>query len=195
MKSDFKIKMNEKIKLYSNKQYLDGYIKNEFLTDDGDADIFLKLQSKEELFDSRTVGDQIDLVSDIYEFIETKTSMLDSDIQIKLHIIGLDLDSREQGTVRHILKEHYAIELYKTQKEFDKYKNKMLTLIWIGLISLILYAFLYFYTDLNFFMEVFSFIFSFALWEAFDSIIYSISDVRTQREDVTQNLLLDVIFE
>ena len=116
--NDFKKRMNEKIKMYSNKEYLDGYIKNEFLTDDGDADIFLNIESKDELFDSRTVGDQIDLVSDVYDFIEEKTSMLENDVQIHLHILGVKLDSKEQGAVKHILKEHFAIELYKVEKEY-----------------------------------------------------------------------------
>ena len=193
--NDFKTKMNEKIKQYSNKQYLDGYIKKEYIADDGDADIFLKIDNKDSLFDSRTIGDQIDIVDDIYTFIENKTSMLNSDIQIKLHIVGLNLDSHEQGIFKHVLKEHYAIELYKVQKQYIKYKNKIFYLIMVGLISLLSYALLYLFTDYDFFIEVFGFLFSFALWEGFDSIIYSFSDVKNEREAVTQNLLIDVIFE
>ena len=52
--SDFQEKVKEKIRQYSNEQYLDGYIKNEFLTEDGDADIFLKIHNAYEVFDSRT---------------------------------------------------------------------------------------------------------------------------------------------
>ena len=193
--NSFKEKMNEKIKMYSNKQYLDGFIKKEYIAEDGDADIFLKIDDKNSLFDSRTVGDQIDIVEDIYTFIENKTSMLNSDIQIKLHVIGLDLDSKEQGVFKHILKEHYAIELYKVQKQYTKYKNKIFYLMMIGLLSLFGYAFLYFFTEFDFFMEVFGFLFSFALWEGFDSLIYSFSDIKNEREAVTQNLLIDVIFE
>ncbi len=193
--NDFKTKMNEKIKQYSNKQYLDGYIKKEYIADDGDADIFLKIDNKDSLFDPRTIGDQIDIVDDIYTFIENKTSMLNSDIQIKLHIVGLNLDSHEQGIFKHVLKEHYAIELYKVQKQYIKYKNKIFYLIMVGLISLLSYALLYLFTDYDFFIEVFGFLFSFALWEGFDSIIYSFSDVKNEREAVTQNLLIDVIFE
>ena len=193
--NSFKEKMNEKIKMYSNKQYLDGFIKKEYIAEDGDADIFLKIDDKNSLFDSRTVGDQIDIVEDIYTFIENKTSMLNSDIQIKLHVIGLDLGSKEQGVFKHILKEHYAIELYKVQKQYTKYKNKIFYLMMIGLLSLFGYAFLYFFTEFDFFMEVFGFLFSFALWEGFDSLIYSFSDIKNEREAVTQNLLIDVIFE
>ena len=34
--NNFRAQMKEKIKLYSKDQYLDGYIKHEYLTDDGD---------------------------------------------------------------------------------------------------------------------------------------------------------------
>lgn len=190
----FKNEMYSKIKEYSNEKYLDGYIKNEFLTEDGDADIFLNITSKNQLFDSRTVKDQLDLRSDIYEFIEEKTSMLENDIKINLHIIGVELTSKEQGVIRHIIKEHFAIELYKAQKEYVHYKNKIMKLILVGLVSLLSYALLYLYSDFEFFLEVFGFIFSFALWEGFESMIYDLAEAKEIREAVSQNLLMSVDF-
>ena len=190
----FKKKMKEKIKIYSNDQYLDGYIKNEFLTDDGDADIFLKLHNKSELFDERTVGHQKELLNSVYEYIEDKTSVLSSSVKIHLHFIGVELNSREQGIARHILKEHYAIELYKIQKEYSKYRNKIIGLIIIGFLCLIAYLLLYLNTDFNFFLEVFGFLFSFSLWEAFDCYLYTFSDIKETRIAITQNLLMDVDF-
>ena len=190
----FKKKMKEKIKIFSNDQYLDGYIKNEFLTDDGDADIFLKLHSKSELFDERTVGHQKELLNSVYEYIEDKTSVLSSSVKIHLHFIGVELNNREQGIARHILKEHYAIELYKIQKEYSKYRNKIIGLIIIGFLCLIAYLLLYLNTDFNFFLEVFGFLFSFSLWEAFDCYLYTFSDIKETRIAITQNLLMDVDF-
>ena len=139
--NDFNEKVKEKIKQYSNQEYLDGYIKEEFLTDDGDADIFIYLESKDELFDSRTRGKQKELNSDIYEFIEEKSSMLDNDTRINFHINGIELTSKEQGIVKHLVKEHYAIELYKSQNEYLKIKNKIFKLIILGLTSFLLYIF------------------------------------------------------
>ena len=193
--NNFKKRMKEKIRLYSNEQYLNGYIHNEYLTDDQDADIFLRVEDKDDLIDFRTIRNQVDLVPDVYEFIEDKTSMLESDIQIELHIVGLDLNQHDQGIVRHILKEHYAIELYKIQKEYKRYRNKIIKLFLLGLLSLITYYFFYTYTTFDFFLEVFGFIFSFALWEAFDAMIYDFNEVKRNREDITQNLLMNVVFD
>lgn len=193
--TDFRKKVKEKIQQYSNKQYLNGYIKNEFLTDDGDADIFLKVDQKDDLFDKRTMGSQLDLNSDVYNFLEEKTSMLDNDIQINLHIVGSTFDNKDKELIKHILKEHYAIELYKIQREYVDKKIKVVTLFLTGFLALFCYMFLYLYTNLEFFMEVFGFMFSFALWEAFDLLIYDFTDVKNQREAITQNLLTEVNFD
>ena len=44
------------------------------------------------------------------------------------------------------------------------------------------------------FQEIFAFLFSFSLWEGFDSLIYNLSDTRYEVGNVTQNLLLEVVF-
>ena len=121
--------------------------------------------------------------------------MLDSSVQIQFHITGLHLSKEDQGRVQHIIKEHYAIELYKVQKEYLKFRNEIIKLIIIGFASLVCYGFLYFFTTFDFFMEMFCFLFSFALWEGFENIIYDFRDVRELRQDITQNLLMHVVFD
>lgn len=192
---EFKAKVKEKIKQYSNEQYLDGYIKKEFLTDDGDADIYINIEEKFDLFDSWTVGNQIDLETDVYDYIEEKTAMLGNHVPINLHIIGCEFTPHEQGIIRHILKEHYAIELYKVQQTYTKLKHKIIGLIIFGILSFIMYSFLYFLEDFNYLVEIFGFLFSFSLWEAMDCIIYSFSEIKEEREAVTQNLLINVDFD
>lgn len=193
--NDFKKKMGKKIEQFSSKDYLDSYIRNEFLTDDGDADIYLKISSKDDLIDNRTVNNQIDLRSEIFEFVENKTALLDNDIKINLHIIGVKLSENEQIIIKNIFREHYAIELFKIQKDYKNQKEKVLSLFLIGCISLLSYLLLYLFTDFDFFLEVFGFIFSFALWEAFDQLIYEISDTKFEREAISQNLLIEIIFD
>ena len=191
---DYKKKVKENVKKYTNKEYLDNYIKEEFLTEDGDADIFIKLNSKDSLFDSRTIGKQIDLNEHIYEFVEEKSSMLDCDIHINLHLIGLDLTEEEKSRVKRILKEHYAIELYKNHKEYNKNKKDLIILLSLGLIAFLIYALLYFLTNFNFALEVFCFLFSFAIWEGCDYYIYTFREIVTERNNINQNLMMSVDF-
>ena len=121
---EFRKKVKDKIKMYSNKTYLDGYIKDEFLTEDGVAEIYLDVKDKNDLFDSWTHGKQKDLEDVVYGFIEEKTEMLGNQIPVRLHFLGNTFDSNDQGIIKHILKEHYAVELYKIQKKYEKYRNK-----------------------------------------------------------------------
>ena len=192
---EFRKKVKDKIKMYSNKTYLDGYIKDEFLTEDGTAEIFLDIQNKNDLFDTWTHGKQVDLENNVYDFIEEKTEMLGNHIPIRLHFLGYNFSSNEQGTIKHILKEHYAIELYKIQKKYEKYRNKIIYFILFGILSLILYAISCHLANPVFFQTVFTFLFTFSLWEAMDAIIYAFSQIRYERDAITQNLLMEVVFD
>ena len=192
--NDFKTKMNEKIKEFSNDNYLSGYINNEYTTDDNDADIYLKVREKDDVIDRRTTGNQIELRDEVYDYLEKKTSMLENDIPINFHIIGYDFTSKEQGVIKHLVKEHYSIELYKIQKEFKKTRNKAINLIIIGLVCLFIYLYLVLVLESDVMAEIFVFLFTFSLWEAFHSIIYILSDVKDKRAAITQNLLTNVDF-
>ena len=217
--NDFKKKMNEKIKLYSNDKYLEKFaqackdnnirLSNENINEimmstsisDDDKLAFKNIigkfrlaTDKSELFDYRTMGDQLSLNSNVYEYIEDKTSMLENDVKINFHVRCPDVSKKEQEIVRHIFKEHYAIELYKIQKIYTRYRNKAISLIFIGVISFIMYIFLFFQDGFDMFQEIFAFLFSFSLWEGFDSLIYNLSDTRYEVGNVTQNLLLEVVF-
>jgi hypothetical protein len=194
MMNDFKNKVHEKIKEYSNDDYLNGYINNEYSTNDNDADIYLKVREKDDVIDRHTTDNQIALRDDVYEYLEKKSSMLESDIPINLHIIGYEFTSKEQGVIKHLVKEHYSIELYKIQKEYKKTRNKAIILIVTGLVCLAIYLYLVLILESTVMSEIFVFLFTFSLWEAFHSIIYILSDVKDKREAITQNLLTNVDF-
>lgn len=187
--------MKEKIKTYSNKEYLAEYMKNEYTTLDKDADVYLNIGERDEIFDSWTIENQIDLENDIYEFIEEKIEMLECDIPINLHILGYEFTSKEEGMIKHLFKEHYSIELYKIQREYKKTRNKAINMLVIGFVSLLIYFYFIIFTDNDIPSEIFAFLFSFSLWESFDSIIYNLSEIKEQREKITQLLLMDVDFE
>ena len=192
--NNIKKEVKKKINEYSKKEYLDKYIENEFLTDNGDANIYIKLKNKEELFDSRTLDNQKDLNNDIYEFLDSKSSMLQSDIQINFYILGLTLNKEEKEEVRHLIKEHYAIELYKTQKEHRRYEIKICRLLILGIIFTIFYALTLKYSNYDIFNEILLFLASFSIWEAFDFSIYDLTDIKREREFITQKLLIDIYF-
>ncbi len=191
---EFKKKMKEKIKEYSKEKYLQGYIKSEFNIVDKDADIYLQVSSKNELFDSRTIGKQKSLTDSLYSYIESKTDMLDNDVSINLHITGYAFPSKDREEIKHLIREHYSIELYKVQKEYKKVLNKSTYLFLIGLVFLLIYLGVIIFTESNISSEIFAFLFTYSLWEALHGIIYVLSKIKNKREAVTQNLLMEVDF-
>ena len=193
--NEFKKQVKEKIKLYSNEEYLQGYIRNEFLVDDESANINIRLKNSDDLFDSRTIANQLDLNSEIYDYIDDKSSMLNSLIKLNFHIICPKLSKDEKERVVSIIKEHYAIELYKIQKEYKRYKLKIFVLSLLGILFFAIYSLIAYFTKSKLFIEVFGFLFSFTLWEAFESYIYDLSDIKIARESITQKLLMNVDFE
>ena len=192
--NDFKNKMNEKIKEFSKEEYLSGYINNEFSTNDNDADIYMNVKEKDDIIDRRTIRNQIELKDDVYTYLEKKSAMLENDIPINFHIIGYEFTHHEQGIIKHLIKEHYSIELYKVQKEYKKTRNKAINLIVTGSVCLLIYLYLVLILESDVISELFIFLFSFSLWEALHSIIYIISDIKDKRESITQNLLTNVDF-
>ena len=192
--NNIKNDVKEKIIEYSNDEYFDDYIKHEFLTENGDANIYIRLFDKDELFDKHTFGHQLELKHDIYDFLDEKSSMLNNDIQLNFHIVGLKLSSDEKEDVKHLVKEHYAIELYKIQKVYKRYRNKIYILVSLGLMFMLLYYFISLYFESVFFIEAFGFLFSFALWVALESLIFDLSEIKINRESITQKLLINFEF-
>ena len=189
---NIKKEIKEKVIKYLKKEYLDGYINKEYLTDDGDADIFLRLRDKYELFDYRTVDEQLELNKSIYSFVDDKSSMLDNNIQVNLHILGLELNEHDCGKVKHIIKEHYAIELYKIQKKYRNIKNITIMLALFGILMLVSYWLIYVTTKSSFLLEVFGFLFSFSLWKSFENILYIMKDYEYDSECIAQKILMNV---
>lgn len=192
--NDIKKQVKKQLSKYSNEKYLNEYIKNEFLTDNGDANIFIKLEDEEELFDDRTVGNQLELNNMIYDYLDEKSSILNSNIRLNLHIIGLDLKDDKKKLIKSLIKEHYAIELYKAQKEFKDCKKKIFSLLMLGVITLIFYILIFYNTKLGLIEEIIAFISSFSIWIAFENFIYDYIDIKHEREKITQKLLLDINF-
>ena len=65
----------------------------------------------------------------------------------------------------------------------------------MGIILLLLYAIIYVINhNFDFLLEVFGFLFSFALWQAFEIYMYDISELNHERECIAQKLLMVIEF-
>lgn len=190
----FKKRVKDKIKLYSDDNHLENYIIREFSIEDGNAHIHIYLNSVDDLLDPRTKGNQVQLKNEIYEYFEEKSSMLDNDMKITFHINGVPITDKDEDLIKFLFREHYSIELYKSQHSYIEIRNRIIKLLILGIVCFIGYLFI-FNSSSEFFLEVFGFIFSFSLWQAFEAMIYSLKDAKEEREAITQNLLTEIVFE
>ena len=78
------------------------------------------------------------------------------------------------------------------QKEYQTHKNKIIGLFLLGFLSLLFYAICYYLTKSQFLLEVFGFLFSFSLWQAFEKLIYTLYVLKKDREAIAQRLLINV---
>lgn len=115
-------------------------------------------------------------------------------MKITFHINGVPITDKDEDLIKFLFREHYSIELYKSQHSYIDIRNKIIKLLILGIVCFIGYLYI-FKSSSEFFLEVFGFIFSFSLWQAFEAMIYSLKDAKEEREAITQNLLTEIVFE
>ena len=193
--NNIKKEVRNKIKEYSKESYFNNYVNSEFITTNGDANIFIKLDNKSSLFDDRSIDNQVSLENSVYEYLDDKSSVLNNDVQVNYYILGLNLNNEEKELVKNLFGEHYAIELYKIQKEYKRSRYKILKLLLFGFFALLIYLLLLHSFNIPLLEEVVAFIASLTIWEAFDCYIYDFVDIKKERENITQKLLADIYFD
>jgi hypothetical protein len=56
------------------------------------------------------------------------------------------------------------------------------------------YAFIILNFSSKFFIEIFGFLFSFSLWKALETYIYTLNEIKYNRESITQKLIMEIVF-
>ena len=81
------------------------------------------------------------------------------------------------------------------QRKYRRYKRRIFKLALLGTFFLACYGVISLMFSSRFFLEVFGFLFSFTLWEAFDTLIYTLSEIKLHREAITQRLIMEIKFD
>lgn len=178
----------------TNLQTLRQYIDQEYMDADGYAVIDIALYDGLALYDPLSMGRQLDLSEELYDFIARKAAILPAQLPLKLCFHGGGLDAREQERVRQLLTEHYTVCLH--DKLWDKRINrrKLIGMTVVGLLFLSLYFYFALKREDGLFLEILSVIGSFALWEAADSLMLERRDINTEIRNIAQHLTQEVVF-
>lgn len=170
------------------------YIDQEYMDADGYAVIDIALYDGFARYNPLSLGRQLDLNEEIYDFIERKASIIPAQLPLKLCFHGGNLDAAEQERVRQLLTEHYTVCLH--DKLWDKRSNrrKLVGMSAVGLFFLSLYFYFALKREDGLFLEILSVIGSFALWEAADSLMLERRDINAEIRSIAQHLTQEVVF-
>lgn len=171
------------------------YIAKEFLTEDGKAQLDVHLTDNIELFNPLSIGRQLELSNDIYDYIDTKLDTIPAIHPIRICFIGPKLDEKTQELIKEILKERFAFNLRAKQAQLNKNFWKIVALATFGFVVLGLYFTFQLLELKKLFMEFLSIAGTFALWQAVDDGLIERSAFKIERIDALQASFSEICFK
>lgn len=193
--------MSRKNSLLSEIQKLDEIIPiaderaiDEFLCEDGKAQIDLNLNDGIELFNPLSFGKQRDLNSAVHELIDAKLHMIPLIYPIRICFHGKLPDSHEQQEIREVIRRHYSDILCDKKEDLriNLLKTVIMTIFGVALLTI------YFALELTLsnpvFMEFLSIAGWVAAWEAVDSWFLQRKAIRMEYLSAGQAVLSEVRF-
>ena len=161
---------------------------------EGRACIDVRLQADTELYDPLSVGENLDLSSEIYAFIDAQANIISSHIPLRIRFRGREVSPQEQENVRQIMRRHYTMCSYDVIWDMAANLRKMLCFALFGAAVLAVYLYLAFTSDRPLSAEILSIIGSFSLWEAADAFLIERPRLRREYANVMQNVHQTVEF-
>ena len=163
------------------------YIKKEFLDDDGYYTIIINLYDGFSLYNNLSVGKQLELNSEIYNYIDTKSMVIPYSYKLKVKFIGRKLDNEDKKMIEYLIREHYYVVKEKVKSDLRKLTIKMYLLLLLGFILLAVYFLIFRKIVDSLFLELFSIIGTFSIWESFGIYFFDRKELLNTYYDSLQN--------
>lgn len=188
-------RMVKNIRRFENNMLsMERYLEKEYLDEDNNAIIFVNAYDGIEWFDKLSIGNQVTLNQDIYDFIDRKAYYIPIRYPIIIQFVNVDLNEKEQNQIIRLIKEHYTSIL--NDKRIDLHFNfiTILSLFTLGIILLIIYFTINMAEVGEIISEVLSIAASFALWEAVDYFLLERKDISKERLNAGQLSISEIRF-
>lgn len=163
------------------------YLESEYMEGDS-AVIDVCLYDDLALFDPLSMGRQLDLNPEIYDFIDRKSYLIPAHTPLIIRFHGRALTPEDQACVRDLLSERYMNILRDKLWDLRSLRRKILALLAVGIAFLSLYFYISISLDDGIFLELLSIIASVALWEATGCLLLERSELNRQVLDTLQGL-------
>nr|WP_294494229.1 hypothetical protein [uncultured Anaerosporobacter sp.] len=188
-------RMVKNIRRFENNMLsMERYLEKEYLDEDNNAVIYVNAYDGIEWFDKLSIGNQVTLNQDIYDFIDRKAYYIPIRYPIIIQFVNVDLNEKEQNQIIRLIKEHYTSIL--NDKRIDLHFNfiTILSLFTLGIILLIIYFTINMAEVGEIISEVLSIAASFALWEAVDYFLLERKDISKERLNAGQLSISEIRF-
>lgn len=173
---------------------MEDYLEKEYLDKDNNAIIYVNAYDGIEWFDKLSIGNQVTLNQDIYDFIDRKAYNIPIRYPIIIQFVNVELKEKEQNQIISLIKEHYSLIL--NDKRIDLHFNfiTILSLFTLGIILLIIYFTINIAEVGEILSEVLSIAASFALWEAVDYFLLERKEISKERLNAGQLTISEIRF-
>ncbi len=171
------------------------YIANEYLDENGTAVIEINGYCGLVWFEPLSSGKQLELNSEIYEYIDKKVKGIPINYFIKLKFINSNLSEDKKQRIKNQIKEHYGLILKERNIKLKFNIIKILGLFIFGVLLLAI-SFALNKSQLGeIVVEILSIIASFSLWEAADFYLFERNQLKFQRLNAGQIAIAEVEFD
>lgn len=174
--------MNHKKRAEELIKYL-SHIKDE----EGYAVVDVNLSDGSTLYNPLSTRDNRDLSDDIYDYIESQTNVIPSEVPLRVRFHG-DVEEKEREEIKQAMKRHYTFKSLDVSWDLAANFRKALLLIIFGVVVLALYFYLSFTSNDFFFAEILSIVGSFSLWEAADALFLERPSLKREVKNIEQSL-------
>lgn len=171
----------------------DQVIDKEYLNKDNQAVVFVDCNGISTLFDPLSVGEQLELITDLTDFLDRKMYFIPLQYPIVIRFIHCDYNEETKNNIRLCLSEHYCNIIRDKQLDYRVNRWKIVGLIFLGLVLLSISFTIRIEAELvNEFLSVAG---TFSLWEAVDFYLLERGGIQTEKRNATQAAMASIEFE
>lgn len=188
-------KINKIIDKYANVDSLREYIKREYINEEGNAVINIKLYDDLDIYDKLSYENQAELNSEIYRYIDQKVKIIPAHIPLKLVFHGKRIEKDEQEIIKNLIYEHYAIELFDQQKNLRIVKKKTKRMLFIGITIFLICFYFSGLGKYKFITDFLSIVGTFSLWQVASLVLLERRDIDTRTMHIAKMLIHEIEFK
>ena len=178
------------------KNKVSDYINNEFLDEDGFYTIDINLDNKFCIYNELSVGKQLELNDDIFNYIDNKSDVIPNDYKLKIRFAGRKLREEDKKNINKLLHEHYYVIMENIKKELDSLTFKMIILLLFGLFCFTLYFIVVNKISFNsLLLEFLGLVGSFSIWESFGLFVFDRKEILYKYYGSIQNFKQIIEYE